>query len=126
MDSDQTALPIDWEVRLVWLVIGKQEYPLQAVVAERRTWSEKCRGCKTDTRARSPTHGVFWSAVSVTSSAPFIDCASIDCSSVGAGQLVVELGPVGLAAGLHAKAEGVSEVFGTDPSPECRKLAASL
>jgi 2-desacetyl-2-hydroxyethyl bacteriochlorophyllide A dehydrogenase len=40
--------------------------------------------------------------------------------------LVVGLGPVGLAAGLLAKAMGVSEVIGTDPSPERRELAESL
>jgi threonine dehydrogenase-like Zn-dependent dehydrogenase len=40
--------------------------------------------------------------------------------------LVVGLGPVGLAAGLLAAAMGVSEVIGTDPSPERRALAREL
>jgi threonine dehydrogenase-like Zn-dependent dehydrogenase len=40
--------------------------------------------------------------------------------------LVVGLGPVGLAAGLLAKAMGASEVIGTDPSAERRALAMRL
>lgn len=40
--------------------------------------------------------------------------------------LVVGLGPVGLAAGLLAKAMGASTVVGTDPSPERRALGLHL
>lgn len=40
--------------------------------------------------------------------------------------LVVGLGPVGLAAGLLAKAMGASRVVGTDPSPDRRALALEL
>jgi 2-desacetyl-2-hydroxyethyl bacteriochlorophyllide A dehydrogenase len=40
--------------------------------------------------------------------------------------LVVGLGPVGLAAGLLAKAMGAWQVVGTDPSPERRALAREL
>jgi threonine dehydrogenase-like Zn-dependent dehydrogenase len=40
--------------------------------------------------------------------------------------LVVGLGPVGLAAGLLARALGAREVLGTDPSPERRALAVRL
>jgi threonine dehydrogenase-like Zn-dependent dehydrogenase len=40
--------------------------------------------------------------------------------------LVVGLGPVGLAAGLLAKAMGASEVIGTDPSAARRALAVRL
>ncbi len=40
--------------------------------------------------------------------------------------LLVGLGPVGLAAGLLAKAMGASRVIGTDPSEERRELAQQL
>ncbi|MVA74511.1 alcohol dehydrogenase catalytic domain-containing protein [Auraticoccus sp. F435] len=40
--------------------------------------------------------------------------------------LVVGLGPVGLAAGLLARAMGVTEVIGSDPSPERRQIAERL
>jgi threonine dehydrogenase-like Zn-dependent dehydrogenase len=40
--------------------------------------------------------------------------------------LVTGLGPVGLMAGMFAKAMGASRVVGTDPSPSRRSLATSL
>jgi 2-desacetyl-2-hydroxyethyl bacteriochlorophyllide A dehydrogenase len=40
--------------------------------------------------------------------------------------LIVGLGPVGLAAGMLAKAMGASEVVGTDPVPDRRALARQL